>query len=361
MSKTRLIILGSTGSIGTQALDVIRTQRDRFEVVGLTANENATLLQRQAHEFGVENVALARGESDPLVDLVQRVDADLVLVALTGISGVLPTLASIRSGKNIALANKETLVMGGQIVMEEAAKHNVQIIPVDSEHSAIFQCLQGVNHDDIEKIILTCSGGAFRGMVQDQLLSVTAEDALRHPTWSMGKKITIDCATLVNKGFEIIEAHHLFDLSYDQIEVRLHPQSKVHGIVQLKDGNTLMHLSPPDMRIPINYALNYPNRIPLDHDALKLTPENLLNSKLEFGEVDHHNFPGIKIAYEVGRQGGLAPAIFNTANDRAVQQFLDGEISFLDIYDHIQSALRDHKPGHSFTPEAITDLITASL
>lgn len=357
MRKKKLIILGSTGSVGTQALDVIRGQRDRFEIVGLTGNHNANLLQEQAHEFGVENVALARDESDPLVQLVEAVEADMVLVAVSGISGLLPTLAAIKSGKDIAIANKETLVMGGEEVMQTAREHGAQIIPVDSEHSAIFQCLQKVDPSMVEKIILTCSGGAFRGKKRDQLTNVTAADALHHPTWDMGKKITIDCATLVNKGFEVIEAHHLFGVSYDDIEVRLHPQSLVHGMVQLKDGNTFMHVAPPDMRIPINYALNYPERIEFPQGQT----DSFMMETLEFTEPDHDTFPGIKLAYEVGRQGGMAPAIFNVANDRAVSDFLEGRIGFLDIYDKIESALRAHSPGKTLSVDSITDLITAAL
>jgi len=357
MRKKRLIILGSTGSIGTQALDVIRGQRDRFDVVGLSANKKAHLLQDQAHEFGVEKVALAQGESDSMIELVEKVEADLVLVAVSGTAGLLPMLAAIHSGKNIALANKEALVMGGEAVMEEAKKYGVQIIPVDSEHSAIFQCLQKVKKEEVEKIILTCSGGAFRGKTKEELKNVTVEEALNHPTWAMGSKITIDCATLINKGFEVIEAHHLFGFSYDQIEVRLHPQSLVHGLVQLRDGNTLMHLSPPDMRVPINYALNYPERVELP----QVPAESLLSRTLEFSEPDHDTFPGIKLAYEVGRQGGMAPAIFNTANDHAVQDFLEGRIRFLDIYDRIRAALNQKPASQTFSVDSITELLTSAL
>jgi 1-deoxy-D-xylulose-5-phosphate reductoisomerase len=341
--KKKIIILGATGSIGTQALDIIRHQSEYFEVVGLSANKNEEALSSLAEEFGVKNTALSKGESVPLIELVESVEADLVLVAVAGTAGLFPTLAAIRSGKDIALANKETLVMAGEWVMNEVKRNGVKMIPVDSEHSAIFQCLNGIKREDISKIILTCSGGPFLGKTKNDLTNVTAQDALKHPTWSMGAKISIDSATLVNKGFEVIEAHHLFGLDYDQIEVRVHPQSIVHGMVELKDGNTLMQASNPDMRIPINHALHYPNRVLLNHEALTLSPTTFIDQKLEFLLPDDETFEGLKLAYEVGRRGGMAPAIFNVVNDQAVHEFLKGEISFLEIYEKIKVAIEDER------------------
>ena len=336
--KKRVIILGSTGSVGTQALDVIRHERDQFEVVGLSANENEKLLKEQAEEFEVAHTVLAHGESKPLAELVTNVEADLVLVAVMGVAGLEPTLAAIQSGKNIAIANKETLVIDGAHVMEEAQKHNVQLIPVDSEHSAIFQCLQNINKEDVDKIILTCSGGPFWPKTRANLENVTPEQALNHPTWKMSPKITIDSATLINKGLEVIEAHHLFGFDYDQIEVRVHPQSLVHGIVQLKDGNTLMHASGADMRIPIRYALYYPNRAPLSPNS-QITSLNLFNQKLDFFDPAHEALEGIKLGYQAGRTGPKASTAFVQANEQAVQDFLNGEIKFLEIYEYIKAAL----------------------
>jgi 1-deoxy-D-xylulose-5-phosphate reductoisomerase len=341
--KKKIIILGATGSIGTQALDLIRHQSDCFKVVGLSANTNEEALNELAEEFEVKNTALSKGKSAPLIELVEAVEADLVLVAVAGTAGLFPTLAAIRSGKDIALANKETLVMAGEWVMNEVKKNRVKMIPVDSEHSAIFQCLNGIKREDISKIILTCSGGPFLGKTKKDLKNVTAQDALKHPTWSMGAKISIDSATLVNKGFEVIEAHHLFGLDYDQIDVRVHPQSIVHGMVVLKDGNTLMQASNPDMRIPINHALHYPNRAPLNHEVLNLSPTTFIDQKLEFLLPDNETFEGLKLAYEVGRRGGMTPAIFNVVNDQAVHEFLRGEISFLEIYGKIKVAIENEK------------------
>ena len=356
MRKKRLIILGSTGSIGKQALQVIAENAERFEVVGLSGNTNGELLAKQAAAFNVKQMALANDESEPLVQLVEKVEADMVLVAVTGSAGLLPTLAAIRSGKDIALANKEAIVMAGELVMEEVGKHGVQLIPVDSEHSAIFQCLQKVKKEEVDKIILTCSGGPFFGKTREELKKVTAEDALKHPTWDMGNKISIDSATLVNKGFEVIEAHHLFGFDYDQIEVRIHPQSIAHGIIQLKDGNSFVQISPPDMRLPIQYALTYPDRLPNNYPGAELR-----KTTLEFFEADSDTFRGIKMGYHVGRQGGMAPAIFTVANDNAVADFLEGKIGFLEIYDRIESALREHQSTRQISVDALAELITSAL
>lgn len=333
-SKKRILVLGSTGSIGTQTLDVIRTQPDRFEVVGLSSHTNAPLLAAQAEEFGVKKILLSEGQPEALESFAETVEADLVVVALTGASGLAPTLAAIRSGKNIALANKETLVIDGANVMAEVRRHGAQLIPVDSEHSAIFQCLQTVDPASVDKIILTCSGGPFLGKKRAELEGVTVEQALNHPTWSMGKKITVDSATLMNKGFEVVEAHHLFGIDYNKIEVRIHPQSIVHGMVQLKDGNTLMSASAPDMRIPIHYALNHPERTPLPG-----LQESFADRTLTFSLPDHETFPGIQMVLEAARRGGDLSARLVQANDEAVADFLAGKIPFLEIYERVRQAL----------------------
>jgi len=330
MFHKRIIILGSTGSIGTQTLEVVAAERDYFEVVGLSANTNESLLQHQKVECGAPAIFLAERETQTLAQWIEGREADLVVVAIAGVEAVAPTLAALRSGKDVALANKECLVMAGQEIMEEAQKQKRQIIPIDSEHSALFQCLQKVNREEVEKIILTCSGGPFWGKTREQLERVTVAEALRHPTWNMGPKITIDSATLINKGLEVIEAHHLFGFDYDRIEVRVHPQSLVHGMVQLKDGNTLMHLAPPSMKIPIHYALHYPHRVDLPYSSLQLKNESLLDRKLEFFAPDVKTFEGLTLAYEVGRKGGNVPAKFVHANEAAVQDFLSGKIGFLE-------------------------------
>lgn len=343
--KKRVMIVGSTGSIGTQALEVISSENDRFEVVGLSAQRNETLLNKQAYDFGVKQIHLAsnyelENREETLCRWIESVEADWILVAISGPGGLQPTLAALCSGKNIAMANKEALVMAGGKIMQEAESKNLKIIPVDSEHSAVFQCLQGIEKESIEKIILTCSGGPFWQKPREELENVTVKEALKHPIWSMGNKITIDSATWVNKGFEVIEAHHLFGVDYDQIEVRVHPQSLVHGIVQLKDGNVLMHAASPDMRIPLHYALNYPERRPLTISkgtTQKIHKKALLDQTLEFFSPEESPLEGIQMAYEVGRRGADASARFVLANEQAVHDFLGGKIKFLEIYERIRA------------------------
>ncbi len=343
MSRKRILILGSTGSIGTQALEVIREENDVFEVVGLSANTNEKLLKKQIREFDVPHAVLAKGETAPLVKLVENVDADLVLVAVTGESGLKPTLAAIRSSKNIALANKETLVMDGAHVMQEAQQHGVEIIPVDSEHSALFQCMGRAAGRAVERLILTCSGGPFLHKTPQELTSVTAKDALAHPTWNMGPKITIDSATWVNKGFEIIEAHHLFGFDYDHIDVTIHPQSQVHGMIQFTDGSILAHVSPPDMKLPIRYALHYPTDIPLDQSFIEAASLKELRQGFTFLPPEHDALKGIQIGYQVGRQNDPTIARrFVHANDAAVHNFLNDKIKFLEIYAAIISEISLH-------------------
>lgn len=326
----KIIVLGSTGSIGGQALEVIKASSG-LELVGLAAGSNEELLKEQAERFGVSAVALA--EKDDLTEFVENTEADLVLNAISGAAGLEPTLAAIASGKNVALANKESLVMAGERIMKEAKDRGVTIIPVDSEHAALHQALANVPPDMINRLILTCSGGPFYGRSRADLEHVTVQEALAHPTWSMGPKISIDSATLVNKGFEVIEAHHLFHLPYDQIEVRIHPESKVHGIVQLKDGNTILVASETDMQIAIHYALHYPNRQPA---AL---PELDFDEYWTFAKPSSSPLEGIELGYLFGRtQKG---AEFVRANDAAVQDFLDGKIKFLEIYDRIKTVLSD--------------------
>jgi len=335
----RILILGSTGSIGTQALEVIRKEKDAFEVVGLSANKNAALLKKQAQQFQTDNVLLTQDEPRRLSDFVRKIKADLVLIAVSGQAGIFPLRSAIEQGRTIALANKEALVMEGEKLMKLARKTGAQIIPVDSEHAAIFQCLQNVKKEDVAKIILTCSGGPFWRKSKQELKKVTTQQALKHPVWKMGNKISIDSATLMNKGFEIIEAHHLFGFDYDQIEILIHPQGLVHGMVQLKDGNLLMHASCPDMKIPIHFALHYPDRSPMDFKAFKFSENILKNQKLEFFPADQTVLEGIRLAKKAVQLRGDAPARLVTANEKAVQEFLNGEIGFLGIYEEIKKAL----------------------
>ncbi len=358
-------ILGSTGSIGTQALDVITSlstdSTETYKVVGLAANTNIELLEKQSRTFSPEAVAVydaaaakvltARLSDTPIrvyegmqgLKTIAALDnADTVLNALVGSIGMLPTLAAIDADKDIALANKETLVSAGNVVMARAKDKGVSILPVDSEHSAIFQCLSGngknASENPIEKIFLTASGGAFRGMNAAETRYKTAEDALRHPIWSMGKKITIDCATMMNKGFEVIEAKWLFDLEPSQIEVLVHPQSIIHSMVSYQDGSIIAQLGLPDMRLPIAYALTYPKRMKSDWTRVDFQTLNALT----FDKPDYESFPCLGLAYEALRIGGTAPAIVNAANEEAVTAFIEGRIYFYQIPALIESALSSY-------------------
>lgn len=354
----KLVILGATGSIGTQALDLKRRAPQIFDIVGLSAYSNLELLKKQISEFQPRKVAIKdelqselaewlgknalnlveilAGEAG-LYELAGAAEADLVVNGLVGQIGVEPTLAALKNGKNVALANKEALVCAGEQIMLLARAKDVKIIPIDSEHSAIFQCLEGRDIKDVEKIVLTCSGGPFRGKKRSELAEVTVEEALKHPTWKMGPKITVDCATLVNKGLEVIEAMYLFDLKPEQIEVVIHPQSLVHGLVYFRDGTVLMQSAVNDMRIPIAYALNYPKSRPNDLARLELTSSG--NTSWTFEKPDLATFQGLALAYEAARRGGDWPRRFNDANEEAVQLFLAGKIKFLEIYDRLRSAL----------------------
>ena len=345
MSKG-VAILGSTGSIGTTALRVLARHPDRFHVVALTSNANAKLLAEQAATTKARFVGLVADGTDlpgtwslgpaALVQAAQQPDADIVLNAVVGAAGLDATLAALRAGKRVALANKETLVMAGQLATATARDAGGEIVPVDSEHSAILQCITGRNHSQVRRVILTASGGPFRDWNRQQLEHATLADALRHPTWQMGRKITVDSATLANKALEVIEAHFLFGLPYDAIDVVVHPQSVVHSMVEFVDGSVLAQLGVPSMELPVLYALTHPDRI--DEPAIEPF-DPVAASPLTFERVRLDDFPALRLGIEAGRTGGAAPAVFNAANEKAVALFLDGALSFVDIARAISSAL----------------------
>ncbi len=359
MQGKKVVILGSTGSIGTQTLDVIRKNQD-IDVLGLTAHSNIDLLESQIKEFFPEIVCVV--EEDKAIELNNRLrgigsrtqvvsgekgleivasldQAELVVTAVVGMIGLLPTLAALRKGKHIALANKETLVTAGTIVMDLAKTNNLSIIPVDSEHSAIFQCLQGNNHDDVSKLILTASGGPFREYSKEQLKHVTLEQALKHPNWVMGHKITIDSATLMNKGLEVIEARHLFDIEHRQIEVIVHKESIIHSMVEYVDGSTIAQLGCPDMRHPIAYALYYPDRKESSY-IKKLDLTHIRTLSFEAPRKDL--FPCLQLAYDALIAGGTMPAVLNAANEVVVEGFLKKQVSFIEIPKIIHKVMNDH-------------------
>ncbi len=346
-----LVILGSTGSIGTQTLDVVRAQGG-FRVRALCAGKNIRLLEAQIREFHpdfaavwdeTDAAALRTAVADLPVQVLSGMDGllacvripSLVVTAIVGMIGVRPTVAAIEAGNDIALANKETLVTAGHIIMPLAKEKGVSILPVDSEHSAIFQSLQGNEGNDIARILLTASGGPFRGRSRADLEKVTPADALKHPNWSMGAKITIDSASMVNKGLEVMEARWLFDVDYSQIQVLVHPQSIVHSAVEYADGAVIAQMGVPDMKLPIQYAMFYPKRLPMQDNRLDLCALG----QLTFEEPDLSVFSGLALAYEAIRRGGNAPTVFNAANEEAVADFLAGRIGFLDIYDRIEQAM----------------------
>lgn len=365
----KISILGSTGSIGTQTLDVISQHPDRFVIKGLAAGSNTELLLEQVRKFRPKKVSVATREladairdelpagtglyygGEGLIEVAAGTDADFVVTAVMGSMGLPSTLAAIEAGKTIGLANKETLVTAGHLVTKLAETKGVKLLPIDSEHSAIFQCLNGERREDIDCITLTASGGSFRDLSRDQLQHVTVEDALKHPNWSMGAKITIDSATMVNKGLEVIEAHWLFGLPYEQIHVLLHPESIIHSYVQFKDSSIIAQLGNPDMRVPIQYALTYPERWTSNSPKLSLAEAGRLN----FREMDFVRFPCLRLAYECGKMGGTAPAVFNAANEIAVARFLNGEISFLHIESLIEETLQRHENQRDPGLEAIEE------
>jgi 1-deoxy-D-xylulose-5-phosphate reductoisomerase len=332
----RVIVLGSTGSIGVQALDVVRENPDRFEIVGLAAGSNREVLARQAAEFGVAHTALGAVEA---AQLARDVDAEVVLNGITGSVGLAPTLAALESGKTLALANKESLIVGGDLVTSLAAPG--QLVPVDSEHSAIAQALQSGQPGEVRRLVLTASGGPFRGRTRQSLQNVTPSEALAHPTWDMGLVITTNSATLVNKGLEVIEAHLLFDVPYDRIDVTVHPQSIVHSMVEFVDGSTIAQASPPNMRLPISLGLDWPNRVAGVGVPLDWT----IASEWTFAPLGEEAFPAIVLAKHVGTAGGTYPAVFNAANEQAVRAFHDGRIGFLGILDTVRAVVDLHESG----------------
>lgn len=355
MKKRQLAILGSTGSIGTQALEVVSEHSDLFEVYALTANNQVDLLINQARKYMPEVVVIANERkypelkealedlpikvwagSDAIAQMVQSEPIDMVLTAMVGYSGLRPTISAIKAGKAIALANKETLVVAGELIMKLAAEHKVPILPVDSEHSAIFQCLTGAYDNPIEKILLTASGGPFRRKTLEELATVTKAQALRHPNWTMGAKITIDSASMMNKGFEMIEAKWLFDVTPDQVQVVVHPQSVIHSMVQFEDGAVIAQLGIPDMKLPIAYAFSFPTRM------RSMAPRLDFNqySTLTFEEPDMERFRNLAFAFEAARQGGNMPCILNAAKEVVVAAFLQDRIGFLQMSDVIEQTMR---------------------
>ncbi|MBW7453774.1 1-deoxy-D-xylulose-5-phosphate reductoisomerase [Paenibacillus sepulcri] len=366
----KLTILGSTGSIGTQTLDVVSREPEAYEVIGLAAGGNIGLLIEQAKRFRPRTVCLSTkalaeeaklhlpsgmkvvyGE-EGLIEIAAAPEADMVVTAIMGSRGLNATLAAISAGKDIGLANKETLVTAGHIVMKRASEKGVAILPIDSEHSAIFQCLNGEARSAVKGITLTASGGSFRERTRQQLEGVTVEEALNHPNWAMGAKITIDSATMVNKGLEVIEAHWLFDLDYEQIGVLIHPESIIHSYVEYVDNSIIAQLGMPDMRVPIQYALTYPQRRPIQTEALDLRKVGALH----FREMDFARYPCLRMAYECGRAGLSAPTVFNAANETAVARFLEGAITFLDIERVIEQVLERHTVLEVPDVEAIAEV-----
>ena len=353
----KLAILGSTGSIGTQTLEIARYNQD-IGITALAAGSNVELLEKQVREFHPKIACLWKEEAarelkrrirdldvkvvsgmEGLMEAACEPEAQIVVTAVVGMIGIRPTIAAMEAGKDIALANKETLVTAGHIIMPLAKEKGVKILPVDSEHSAIFQCLQGAGENRIHKILLTASGGPFRGRSREQLAGVQPEDALKHPNWSMGRKITIDSSTMVNKGLEVMEAHWLFDVDMDQVQVVIQPASVIHSMIEYEDGAVIAQLGTPDMKLPIQYALYYPERRFLPGDRLDFTKLK----EITFDEPDMETFRGLKLAYEAGKAGGSLPTVFNAANELAVSLFLEKKIPYLAITDLIQGAMENHK------------------
>jgi 1-deoxy-D-xylulose-5-phosphate reductoisomerase len=368
-------LLGSTGSIGTQTLDIVAQYPEQFRIVGMAAGRNLDLFVQQVRQFKPEIVAI-RDETQ-LADLLAAIadlpeqpivltgeagvievarygDASAVVTGIVGCAGLLPTIAAIEAGKDIALANKETLIAGGPVVLPLVEKHQVKLLPADSEHSAIFQCLQGVPAGGLRKILLTASGGAFRDWPVERLAEVKVADALKHPNWTMGQKITIDSATLMNKGLEVIEAHYLFGLDYNDIEIVIHPQSIIHSLIELQDTSVLAQLGWPDMRLPLLYALSYPDRLSTDWPRLDLVKAG----DLTFRAPDHHKYPCMQLAYAAGRAGGCMPAVLNAANEQVVALFLEEKIHFLDIPRLIEQVCDRYQAQNTTTP-SLEDILAA--
>ncbi|WP_310481321.1 1-deoxy-D-xylulose-5-phosphate reductoisomerase [Chamaesiphon sp. VAR_48_metabat_403] len=370
-----ITLLGSTGSIGTQTLDIVENNPDKFRIVGLAAGSNVEMLARQVRQFRPEIVAI--GNEAKLAELKDAIadldyhpiivagaqgtievasygDAQSVVTGIVGCAGLLPTIAAIEAGKDIALANKETLIAGGPVVLPLVEKHGVKLLPADSEHSAIFQCLQGVPAGGLRRIILTASGGAFRDLPAEKLASVKVADALKHPNWTMGQKITIDSATLMNKGLEVIEAHYLFGLGYEHIDIVVHPQSIIHSLIEVQDTSVLAQLGWPDMRLPLLYALSWPDRIYTNWEKFDLVKAG----DLTFRAPDREKYPCIGLAYAAGEAGGSMPAVLNAANEQAVALFLAEQIQFLDIPKTIERVCDKHRDDFTATP-SLDDILNA--
>lgn len=343
-----ITLIGSTGSIGTQTLDIVSEHPDKFRIVGLAAGRNVELFAAQIRQFRPQIAAISAADKLPelqeaikdvypqpillagetgVIEVARYGDAQTVVTGIVGCAGLLPTIAAIEAGKDIALANKETIIAGAPVVLPLVEKHGVKLLPADSEHSAIFQCLQGVPQGGLRKILLTASGGAFRDWPVEKLPTVKVADAIKHPNWSMGRKITVDSATLMNKGLEVIEAHYLFGMDYDDIEIVIHPQSIIHSLIELQDTSVLAQLGWPDMRLPLLYAMSWPERIYTNWERLNLVK----SGDLTFREPDHQKYPCMGLAYAAGRAGGSMPAVLNAANEQAVALFLDEKIGYLDI------------------------------
>ncbi len=363
--KRKISILGSTGSIGTQALEVIEKLQDKFEIIALAGGKNVELLEQQARKFNPKYVCVGGKSSskleisgiktlygqDGLEEICSNKENDIILVAVSGKIGLKPTLKAIENNITVALANKETLVMAGDIVMQKAKEHNVKIIPVDSEHCAIHQCIKDISQ--VEKLIITASGGPFLHKTIDEMKKATVEQALAHPRWNMGRKITVDSATLMNKGLEIIEAHHLFNMPYDKIDVVVHPQSIVHSAIEYKDGSVIAQLGLPSMHIPIQYAISYPERF----EGIKSKSFSFSDiARLDFEKPDFDKFPSLKMAYQVGKLGGSAPVCLNAANEEAVFAFLNGEIRLYDIYQIVENMLDRHNVVYSLDIDEIFEI-----
>lgn len=368
-----LTIIGVTGSIGTQSINLIRLNKHKYNLVAISAHKNINTVIDIIKEFNIEYVAITHRVSyeklkdyckvnnikcqiyygiEGLNTICSLDEIDTVLTSVVGMVGLLPTLEAIRAKKNIALANKETLVVAGEIVMSEAKRNNVKILPVDSEHSAIFQCLQGNENNPIDKILLTASGGPFRGKKAKDLLNITPEQALKHPNWNMGKKISIDSATLMNKGLEVIEAHYLFNCAYEDIQVVVHPESVIHSMVQYTDGSIIAQLSSTDMTLPIQYALNYPIR-----DTSFIKKMDLFEiSKLTFEKPDLETFKCLKLAYQAGKEGGFMPTVLNASNEACVDLFIRGKISFLQISEIIERCMIKFSVNEELTIDNIINL-----
>ena len=370
-----ITLLGSTGSIGTQTLDIVSEHPDKFRIVGLAAGRNVELFAAQIRQFRPQIAAISAADKLPelkeaikdlnpqpillageagVIEVARYGDSQTVVTGIVGCAGLLPTIAAIEAGKDIALANKETIIAGAPVVLPLVKKHGVKLLPADSEHSAIFQCLQGVPKDGLRKILLTASGGAFRDWPVEKLPEVKVADAIKHPNWSMGRKITVDSATLMNKGLEVIEAHYLFGVDYDNIEIVIHPQSIIHSLIELQDTSVLAQLGWPDMRLPLLYALSWPERVSTNWERLNLVK----SGNLTFREPDHQKYPCMRLAYAAGRAGGSMPAVLNAANEQVVALFLDEKIHYLDIPKCIEFVCDRHQNDNKQNP-SLDDILAA--